>query len=82
MTTHIYPSFSSPKDAFMHIFDNDVVGAMYTWRNERADKYIEETGKRKINGVLWAPVDRAEMSVFVALLITMGIHKLPRVYMY
>ena len=60
LTTDICPSFSSPKDAFMHIFYNDVVDAC-KWMNERADKCIEETGKRKINAVMWAPVDTAEM---------------------
>ena len=32
----------------MHIFYNDVVDEMCTWMNERADKYIAETGKRKM----------------------------------
>lgn len=49
LSTTTVPSFTSPKDAFMHIFDNDVVDAMCTWMNERADQYIAETGKRKIN---------------------------------
>ena len=39
LTTDIYPSFSSPKDAFMHHFDNDVVDTMCKWMNERAYKY-------------------------------------------
>lgn len=82
LSTTTVPSFTSPKDAFMHIFDNDVVDAMCTWMNESADQYIAETGKRKINGVVWAPVTRAEMYVFVSLLMSMGIHKLPRIYMY
>ena len=65
LSTTIVPSFTSPKDAFMHIFDNNVVDAMCTWMNERTDKYIAETGKRKINGVVWAPVTRADMYVRV-----------------
>ena len=65
VSTTTVPSFTSPKDAFMHIFDNTVVDAMCTWMNERADKYIAETEKRKINGVVWAPVTRADMYVRV-----------------
>ena len=39
LTTDIHSSFSSPKDAFMHHFDNDVVDTMCKWMNERAYKY-------------------------------------------
>lgn len=44
LSTTTVPSFTSSKDAFMHIFDNNVVDAMCTWMNERTDKYIAETG--------------------------------------
>ena len=78
--TPTVPSFSSPKDAFMHIFDSDVMDSLCLWMNERADKYIAETGKCKINGVVWAAVTRADKYVFVSLLMSMGVHKLPRIY--
>ena len=82
LSTTTVPSFTSPKDAFMHIFNNDVVDAMCTWINERADQYIAEKGKRKINGVVWASVTLAEIYVFVSLLMSKDIHKLLRVFTY
>ena len=47
LSTTTVLSFTSPKDAFMLIFDSNVVVAMCTWMNERADKYIAETGNVK-----------------------------------
>ena len=74
--------FVEPKDAFLYIFDYEVIDNLCRWMNERASIFIEETGKRKINCVVWTPVTRAEMYVFLCLLMAMGLTPMPRIYMY
>ena len=50
--------FQCPRDAFTYFFDSEVMDKLCEWMNNRANEYFAVTGKRKVNGLLWRPVDR------------------------
>ena len=76
--------FDEQKDAFFAFYTETVVTALCVWCNKRAEQYFEKhpTRQGKVNSLKWKPVDLASMYIFLALQMVMGIHKLPRLYMY
>ena len=75
---------STPSDAFKLFFDEDVVSKLCQWTNERAEKFFASRPQtdRKVNSLRWRPVTVDDMYTFFGLLLSMGITKLPRLFMY
>lgn len=75
--------FHTPGAAFSYFFDDEVMGKVLSWINERADVFLRENpGKTKVHSLMWRPVSMDELHVFFALILVMGIIKYPRLHMY
>lgn len=76
--------FYSPSDAFKMFFDDTLIRKICNWTNSRADLYFAtHPGKRgKVNSLKWHNVTPDDMYIFIALLINMGICKLPKMSQY
>ena len=66
----------------MHLFDPVVVQHIVDCTNDRADVVLGDDTDHKTNGLKWTAVDVPTMYVFFALVIIMGVIKIPCVAWY
>ena len=76
------PNFRWPWEAFSYILNNEVVQHVVDCTNERAAAFLGDNPRRKINSILWKPIDVPTMYIFFALCMVMGVVRLPRIHMY
>lgn len=76
--------FTSASGAFKQFLDKDIIGKLCEWANKRATMFFTEHPEKmgKVNSVKWKRVTENDMYSFIALLITMGLVKLPVMAQY
>ena len=75
--------FPRPVDTFKFIIDGEVVQHIVNCTNERAAAaFLGFNPRRKINGILWHPVDINTIYIFFGLCLVMGVLKMPRIAWY
>ena len=83
--TNLMPATDKPVDAFLAFIDVPIVKQICNWTNERADLFFADTPVqrlRKVNSIIWRPVNEASMYIYISLSLTMGVSHYPNVSQY
>ena len=80
--TDAMPKFDHPVEAFKAFMDYEAASHIINCTNERAQIFLGDNPKKKINSILWKPLDLDTFHVFIGLVLLIGIVRLPRIYMY
>lgn len=81
--TNIPEGIKSPIDIYKLFVTDEIINKMVEETNKYAETYIQSaTLKNASRAKKWIPTDYNEMCVFMGILITMGLVKLPSIYCY
>lgn len=75
---------ASPGSAFKQFLDREVIEKLCEWTNKRAEMFFAQHPEKRgrVNSLKWKEVLENDMYTLLALLITMGLVKLPRMSQY
>ena len=75
------PHFTQPHEAFEFLMNRDILQNIANWTNEKAQSFLP-TPTTKVNGIIWRPVDVGILYIYFALVMLMGVIRLPKLAMY
>lgn len=77
-------SVMSFTDIFKLFFDDELVGKLCEWVNERAVKYFAAHPEKqgRVNSIIWRPVTQDDMYTFLALVMAMALMPIPIMMYY
>ena len=86
-TTGIYDdgptfAFDRPVEAFKYFIDGEIIDNLCLWTNQRARAFFVGRGNHKVHSLRWTEVVSDDMYIFLALVLLMGIVRMPSRHMY
>ena len=75
--------FTTPGSVFSHFFDDEVMAAICSWINERADVFRQENpNKRLIHRLKWRAMTTDKLHALFCLITVVRVIKKPYIHMY